>query len=150
MVLKSNSIEKINSNYSDKHFFLHFYYKLRRLPFNSKHPFVYLIVVMFQYIVSMYSFLLLACCLCIGIGAYLFLLSVTADIKRNLLLLNKCAKTQENHQQITLKQLADTIQLHSDSKQFVTLFSMFSEDYKLLEIQIDFYFKTTRQCGATL
>lgn len=121
------------------HIFIH--YKFARLPFDTEHPLVYLIVITYQYIVLVYGFLLLTCCLSMGIGGFLFLRSATTDIKRNLRQFNKCVRIKRHqlrkpcnqrnnkrtHKQTneqTFKQLVDIIELHSDSKKFVSVFRL--------------------------
>lgn len=84
-----------------------------------QNPFVYLIAATYQYIVLAYAFLFMACVLSIGIGAFLFQLTVNADIKRNLRSINECAKSQRFGLHAAFNELFDTIQLHSDTKQLV-------------------------------
>lgn len=105
---------------------------------------MYLIVVAYQSIVAAYTFLLLACVSSIAIGAHLFHLSVNADIKRNLLLTNECAKTKGNQLQMIFKELSDAIQLHSQLKQFVTLLEIGTK-IKKFKIQNSVYFQMVRR-----
>lgn len=95
-----------------------FLFLIWRLPFDTRSPIVYLIVVTYQFIVAVYTFLFMACVLSIGIGDYLFLLSATVDIKRNLRSINKCARAQKNQLNMVFKELTDVIQLHSKSKEY--------------------------------
>lgn len=94
-----------------------------RLPFDEKKPIVYLIVVTYQFIECVYTLVLCACILSIGIGMYMFLFSVVEDIKRDLRLTNELAKTPRNQCQMVFKELSDVLQLHSDSKQCVFSFT---------------------------
>lgn len=98
-----------------------------RLPFDTKNPVGYLIVVLYQCIGAAYVTWLFASAFSIGIGACLLQLSLITDLKRSLHSVNKRAKIQGKQQQKTAKQLSHVIQLHSNSKQFVVFYSSVSK-----------------------
>lgn len=52
----------------------------------------------------------------------MFLFSVIVDIKSDLLLINELAKSPRNQLRVVHKELAEVLQLHSDSKQCVIPF----------------------------
>lgn len=112
---------------------------ISRFPFDAKNPRAYLIFAVYQYTAVVCNFLLLASCLCIGLGVYLFLVTVITDIKRNFRSINERAKkTRRNQPQMTFNQLAETIQLHSDSKQLLSTRRNLKQKLFLIHI----YFQT--------
>lgn len=55
-------------------------------------------------------------CIAVGFGTFLLSVTVTEDVKANLILFNKNAKSRKKRSQ-AFKQLAEHIQYHSDAKQ---------------------------------
>lgn len=89
---------------------------LYRLPFDSKTPIGYLISIIFQSIVAAYHFYFDATIAYFGIGAYLFLLSLTKDIKANLNSTNKKSKIQRPHLR-NVNQMCAIVKIYSSTRQ---------------------------------
>lgn len=90
-----------------------------RLPFDAKNPLGYLIVVSYQCIGAVFIARFFATVFSFALGACLLQFSITTDLKRSLRSINNLGKMQAIRQQITVKQLVHTAQLHSALKQFV-------------------------------
>lgn len=87
-----------------------------RIPFDWKTPIGYLTAVVYQYVMTRFSFVFIAGAVSIGISEFLFAVTVTDDIKCILESFNKDAKSK-NTRLKTLQHLSNYIQIHSTLKQ---------------------------------
>lgn len=82
---------------------------------------MYIIVVIYQSILSAYNFSLVSYVISIGIGMSVFLMSGTKDMKSNLLSINDRVIAESDQLQVTFKELCDVIQLQASLKQLSSL-----------------------------
>lgn len=87
-----------------------------RLPFEWRYPSIYLLIVVMQCIAVTYLFYLIAGLAAFGIGAYVFGLTATSEIKKSLILLDKLLKSKTDLQQLT-KFISIFVHYHSLLKQ---------------------------------
>lgn len=90
--------------------------RISRFPFNWRNLIVYLVVVILQYVILTQFFVLGAGLVFAGVGSFLFAVTATKDLKKNLRSFNKCAILAKNRSRI-LSQLSDSVELHSALKQ---------------------------------
>lgn len=80
-----------------------------RFPFDTKKPIGYLGAVALQYMQLVYEFFLLANLITIGVGAFLYLMTTTKDIKYVLHLISLFAQAKRNRQR-TIKQYKEFVE----------------------------------------
>lgn len=90
-----------------------------RFPFNYRNPIGYLFAFALQYIALMNLFFYVCCMACIGIGFFMFIISIAKDIKNNLKSINEQLTKSMAEDKISeiSKQFSKTIQFHADAKQ---------------------------------
>lgn len=109
----------LNKSYEQKylltflHLFVCFHY---RFPFNSKQPLGYCVAFILQILSTMSLCSITAVCVAVGFGTFVLSISMTKDIKDDLILINKIAKSRKKRPQ-ALKQFTELIQYHSNAKQ---------------------------------
>lgn len=86
-----------------------------RFPFEWKNPSGSLIAFILIYILQMNLLFFMTCSFCIGVGVYMFITSLTKDLKYNLTIINKLFKAEQNPTEL-LEQLFNWIQFHSKVK----------------------------------
>ena len=82
----------------------------------TKNPVGYIAIIAFQYMQLMYSINVGAFCVAMQMGTFMFMISMTKDIQRNLSLINENTKPKQRRKQIP-KQIIDFIEFHSIAKQ---------------------------------
>lgn len=98
---------------------------LLRFPFDCKNPVGYLIAIYMQYNMIWYMFYVIASLVSLGIGAFIYSVMGTDEIKRYLNSVNEYAMRKKNHLK-SLKQLAEYVDYHSEMKQLSTNDRIFS------------------------
>lgn len=92
------------------------YVRILRLPFDCDNLLQYLAVVMLEYVVTRYTFVVVAAGASFGVGAYLFAVSISDDIKSILKSMNNDAKSKRNSSK-ALKHISNYIQVQAVLKQ---------------------------------
>lgn len=105
-----------------KNAFYFWFQTLYRFPFDSKQPMGYTIAITLQILLGMCLCTITAVCIAVGFGTFLLTISMTKDIKDDLILINKIAKIKKNRTP-ALKQLTELIRYHSKAKQLAHDFS---------------------------
>lgn len=82
----------------------------------------YIVAITMQILLGMCLFKITAACMTVGFGTFLLTISMTSDIKNDLISINKKAKTKKKRAS-ALKQLTELIQYHSHAKQLANDFS---------------------------
>lgn len=90
---------------------------LSRYPFNWKNPLGYLFAINVQYIAAIYCFTFTSCLILFGIGAFLVEVTMIADIKVDLKLIDEDALARTDRRMV-LNRLGDFIRNHSTIKKF--------------------------------
>lgn len=89
-----------------------------RFPFNWKNPIGYIFVVIFEYIISTYAYVVVFGAVFFGIGCCVFVVAIiTKNIKNDLKFINENA-TSDPNQLITFKLIKSFIQNHSILEKF--------------------------------
>lgn len=86
------------------------------IPFDWKNPIGYLIAVILQLIVTLYSMCYMGSFLSLAFGTFLFTISIAKDLKSILISINKRVNKKPKNSQL-LKLLIKFHQLHTDLKQ---------------------------------
>lgn len=81
-----------------------------------KDPIGYKVAFILQSQLMVYQMFNVACILSIGFGAYLFIMTLTEDLKMRIAAINECGKNQASELD-ALEKVTEFIQLHSDTKQ---------------------------------
>lgn len=101
--------------------FLSFACSFVRFPFDSYNPIGYLITIILEYIIYGYELFVIACTVTIGIGAFLFAMSVAEEIQSILHSINAEIQANENISSDELKTLfIEYIDVHANVKQLST------------------------------
>lgn len=87
-----------------------------RFPFDATNPIGYICAVTLQYIMLARNFLFVSVATSYGIGVFLYIRTITEDIKHCLKSMNIKAKSKKN-ELYALEMLKNSIQLHSKAKQ---------------------------------
>lgn len=115
----------------------------QRFPFNTNNPVGYSVAVFIQYFTVGYQFLFLACVIPLGIGAFLFEITMAKEVKNDLIAINEDAKIDDQQVQI-FKQLTEFIQIHLILKRYLNAmilsFSTFQLSNYLCHFQLSFRF----------
>lgn len=108
-------------------------YVFGRFPFDYRNPIGYLFAFFLQYIALLNLFFYVCCMACIGIGFFMFIISITKDIKNNLRSINEhLKKSMSEHEKSEIStQFLDTIQFHAVAKQLSWIFLSSSSFYWL-------------------
>lgn len=88
-----------------------------RFPFDSKRPVGYMIAVILEYITFLYLLNIAAFCGSLETGCFMFMISFTNDIQRNLQSMNENTKSKRKQRTQTPRQLIDFVEFHSATKQ---------------------------------
>lgn len=88
----------------------------KRFPWNMKDPIGYIVAFILQSQLMVYQMFNVACILSIGFGAYLFIMTLTEDLKMRIAAVNECGKNQASELD-ALEKVTEFIHLHSDTKQ---------------------------------
>lgn len=90
-----------------------------RFPFDWTHPALYLVSISGQFIWSIYAFNYVGCFLFLALGAFLFAISVTKDLKNLLLSIKKMANRSQslNLDGRMYRKLSIFIRTHANLKQ---------------------------------
>lgn len=125
-----------------------------RLPFDWTHPIGFSIAILFQYVSTALTFVVIGSATAIGIGSFVFALAIIKDIEGILHSIDEDAKsTERGRGQSALEQLGVYIQIHSKLKEFskrkiprpvnlrdiFTYFSSFHFVSRLMEIVLSIY-----------
>lgn len=96
-----------------------------RFPFDTKNPIGYCVAIVLQYALIAYNFFLLASMVSLGVGAYLFTISMAEYIKDILNAINERTQ-QDDENKITDigQQLADFIEIYSILKELSEIVSV--------------------------
>lgn len=94
----------------------------RRFPFDWKTPLGFLIAMGAQYTVLSYLTMIGGCVLVLGIGTFLYLMTMSKCIKSCLFAIGRNAELKSNRTHIE-EQLIEFIQYHSRVKQLSKFFS---------------------------
>lgn len=93
----------------------------KRLPFDWTNPIGYLIAVTIEYIILGYEYLINACNIGLGIGAYWIAISTTKEIQRILRSIKYKIHAKNNQSNDELKNLfSEFIEVHAVTKQLST------------------------------
>ena len=116
---------EINTSAKSIHFRLFYFFSIQRTPFDSKNPIGFIIAITFQYITIAYGLHVIACVLSLGIGAFMFAMASTEEIKFALNTFNKVVNDQitPDNRLFILQQFAVFIHAHSIVKQLSELYN---------------------------
>lgn len=89
-----------------------------RFPFDWPNPMGFLAAFILIYIFQLNVMVLITYGICLEIGMYMLITSLTKDIKNDLFVLNEMIKLDPNPMEL-FKQLYDFIQFHSTVKRFL-------------------------------
>lgn len=93
-----------------------------RFPFNTKNPIGYCVAIVLQYALIAYNSFLVASMVSLGVGAYLFTISMAEYIKDILNSINERAQQEdENQMKDIVSSLADFIEIHTILKELCSL-----------------------------
>lgn len=88
-----------------------------RFPFDWTNPYGYFMAFILIYVTQLNWIFFVKCCLCFGIGVYMFIIALTKDIKTNLTAFSAMVQTEPNPV-LLYKELFDLVQFHSRVKRF--------------------------------
>lgn len=97
----------------------------KRLPFDWKHPIGYLVAMIITYIIVCYAYIVIACTVTLGIGAFCYVISATKEIQRILNSINHNAHPNENHVNELKILFSEYIHAHRVAKQLSRIYKLF-------------------------
>lgn len=109
---------------------------MKRIPFDWRNPFVYLVVVTVQYIMEVCLVLTAGCTLILGIGCYMCSIAFSKSIKMNLHSISQKVD-DESQRQCVMEQFIEFIACHSRVKQY----SIFpNKSFNQFQVRLHFTF----------